>query len=384
MSPNEGEIEDGLKGKKMALFFTLGVSLRLWDRQGILSREVRLYNELAKALDRVFFLTYGSRDGAYASEIAPIEVLPRPRAVPKVFYSFLMPFIHHGVLKEVYFLKTNQMPGAWAAAVAKFLFRKRLIVRCGFEWKKFLEERRAPRLKRLLAHLLELLIYRAADVVVLTSEEMKQYVCRVFGLLERKVVVIPNYVDTDLFRPIPGARKVPNRLIFTGRFVKQKNLQNLLKALRDLPEVELVLVGDGPLREALSSFVKSHRLKVRFMGWVPNEQLPEILNTAEAFVLPSLYEGNPKALLEAMACGLAVIATNVDGIKDLVSHGVNGYLCRDTSPEALREAIREVLSNEELRARLGLNARMFVLRNFSLTAVVAREISLLKMLAKPK
>jgi len=366
---------------KFGVFFTLGISLETWDHMGYLNRESRIYKRLASRLGEVYFLTYGEKDKNFEDRIAPIKVLPKPPGIPPKLYSVLTPFVHWKTLRNVDIFKTNQMDGAWAAVLAKILFRKKLVVRCGYEWELFAKRAGVSRLKLALIHAIERFCYRFADAVILTSEEMKRYVSNTFGILSEKIAVIPNYIDTDLFRPM-NIEKVSGRLIFVGRFTEQKNLLNLLKAVKDLPEIELVLVGDGPLEGPLREFARRHNVNVVFKGRVPNEQLPALLNTAEAFVLPSLYEGNPKALLEAMACGLPVIATPVEGNREVVKHKVNGYLAAGTTPETLREAIAEVFSDGDLRRKLGQAARKYILANFSLETLIQREINVLKRLVE--
>jgi len=366
---------------KLGVFFTLGISLETWAHMGYLSRESRIYKRLASRLGEVYFLTYGEKDKNFEGRIAPIKVLPKPPGIPPKLYSLLMPFVHWKTLRNVDIFKTNQMNGAWAAVLAKILFRKKLVVRCGYEWELFAKRAGVSRLKLALIHAIEWFCYRFADAIILTSEEMKRYVSNTFDIPSEKIVVIPNYIDTDLFRPM-NIEKVSGRLIFVGRFTEQKNLLNLLKAVKDLPDIELVLVGDGPLEGPLREFARRHNVNLVFKGRVPNEQLPALLNTAEAFVLPSLYEGNPKALLEAMACGLPVIATPVEGNRGVVSHKVNGYLTSGISPEAIREAIMEVLSNTKLRIEIGKRARTFIEKDYSVEVLIQQELHLLESLMK--
>lgn len=371
--------EKALKSNRLALFFTLGVSLRFWEKIGQLSRESRIYKYLADHFDEVYFLTYGSEDKAYERKIAPIKVLPKSVIIPIMLYSVLMPLIHWKVLKKIDILKTNQMLGAWAAVFTKLLMRKKLIVRCGYEWKFFHERKGTKGIKLKLIYLIENFVYRFADAVILTSEEMKHYVCSTFGIRKEKVYVIPNYIDTELFKPMPEVKKIPNRLIFVGRFVKQKNLMSLLEAVKDLPEIELVLVGDGPLAQDLKKYSILHRINIDFKGHAPNEKLPVLLNTAEVFILPSLYEGNPKALLEAMACGLPVIGADVDGIRDVIKHRKNGILC-GTDPKSIKRAIKILMNNEELKKKLGLAARKTIETEFSFHRLIEKEIALCRKL----
>jgi glycosyltransferase involved in cell wall biosynthesis len=104
--------------------------------------------------------------------------------------------------------------------------------------------------------------------------------------------------------------------------------------------------------------------------------LPEEINRSAVFVLPSLYEGHPKALIEAMSCGVAVVGTDVDGIRDVIRHGETGLLCEPTT-DALAATLNRVLSDAALRNRLGQAAREFVVREYSLERVVALELATL-------
>jgi glycosyltransferase involved in cell wall biosynthesis len=159
----------------------------------------------------------------------------------------------------------------------------------------------------------------------------------------------------------------------------EKNPISLLEAIKGL-DVELLVVGNGSLAKRLREMAVRDGMAVRFLGNVPNLQLPSILNSSDLFVLPSLYEGHPKTLMEAMACGLPVIGTDVPGIRELIVHLENGYLC-GTRPEEIREAILDVLGDSGQMARMGRNAREFVVMRFALDRIVEMELELLEKLA---
>jgi glycosyltransferase involved in cell wall biosynthesis len=114
---------------------------------------------------------------------------------------------------------------------------------------------------------------------------------------------------------------------------------------------------------------------VSFTGSIPNTALPEKLHQATIFILPSLYEGHPKALIEAMACGLAVIGTDVEGIRDVIQHGETGWLCQPDA-ESIRGAIHHLLNHPELCRQLGKRAREYILANYSLTQIADQEFAL--------
>jgi glycosyltransferase involved in cell wall biosynthesis len=197
---------------------------------------------------------------------------------------------------------------------------------------------------------------------------MKQSIVEEYGFGNSKVAVIPNYVLTDLFRPDPDVTPRPGRIYFVGRLHPEKNLLALLNAVDGL-DVELEFIGDGPQAEVLRTAARERGVDARFLGNRAHAELPRHFNAAEIVILPSLYEGHPKVLLEAMACGRPVIGTDVVGIRELIRHGENGYLC-GTSPEEIRSAIRTLLADQALRERIGRRARDFVVERFSLDSVV--------------
>ena len=143
-----------------------------------------------------------------------------------------------------------------------------------------------------------------------------------------------------------------------GSFKQAKNLTNLVLSLADFTDIELRLIGDGPEKQKLEKLASEVGVKIEFLGVKPQDELPELLNECQCFVFPSLYEGHPKALIEAMACGLPVITTPVYGIKNIISHKYNGYLCKDTSPASIKEGIMNVLNNRTLKDSISINARL--------------------------
>ena len=116
--------------------------------------------------------------------------------------------------------------------------------------------------------------------------------------------------------------------------------------------------------------------RIHWLGRLKNEELPAIMNQSRAFVLCSFIEGQPRVLIEAMACGMPIIGSNVRGIRSVIQHNVTGYLC-DTDTENIAAAIRTVLSKPELMRKLGANARQYALEHYALEQQVRREYELL-------
>jgi glycosyltransferase involved in cell wall biosynthesis len=365
----------------LALFFTRRVSLKLWVDTGLFDREKQLYEEHLRSglLRKVYWLTYGTDDAAIASELKAagrlhpdIVVLPMARFLSRrwgcLIYSFLMPLFHRRWLKSADIFKTNQMDGSWSAIIAKWLYHKPLVVRTGYTASLFAEKQTNVKSKRNYERI-ERFAYRYADIGIVAAHGDKQYICSKYHIAPEKVEVLHNYINTAAFYPT-DCEKYEDRIIFVGRLQPQKNLFNLIKAVSD-NNLTLDIYGNGKLYDGLLAHTKKLNARVNFMGVVDNDQMPRILNRYRYYILPSFYEGMPKALLEAMACGLVCIGTDVEGINNIIEDGVSGYLAKGTQADALVEVIKRAtqLPYDSVTAE-GIRR---VRNNFSLETVVERE-----------
>lgn len=368
---------------QLALFFTRGVSLKLWLDTGLFDREKQLYEQHLRAerFKKIYWLTYGADDARIASKLQEagrlhpdIMVLPMTRFCSGrwgcLLYSFLMPLIHRRWLKSADIFKTNQMDGSWAAVLAKWLYHSPLVVRTGYTWSLLKKKHNVAEYKQKLIGFIENVAYNNATIAVVTSEEQARYIFERYSLPREKVRVIPNYINTQLFTPKEPANRHTDRIIFVGRLNREKNLFNLIEAMAQT-DLTLDIYGQGGIRTELEEHAKKFNAKVNFMGVVPNNELPDILNRYKYFILPSFYEGMPKGLLEALACGLVCIGTNVGGISEVIEDGVSGYLVEGTQPHALAEVIERVvqLTNDSVIAE-GIRR---VRNGFSLENVMERE-----------
>jgi glycosyltransferase involved in cell wall biosynthesis len=371
-----------LRRIKLVLFFTRGVSLKTWDNLGMFEREVALYHRLQEHGVQVRFVSYGdASDLAYADRLPGIRILCNRWKLPTRWYICLVSWLYPLLWWGDMVFKSNQIQGADVALQAARRFGEKFIARCGYLYSDFMERQHGLNsLEAQRACALEREVFTAADWVVVTTAAMSRAVTQRYQVTAERVTVIPNYVDTNLFHPNSNDNYSPRRLCFVGRLDEQKNPLGLLEAIKGLG-VELVIVGNGPLSERLQKEASANGLPVRFMGNIPHRQLPSVLKSAALFILPSRYEGHPKALLEAMACGLPVIGTDVSGIRELIRHRETGYLC-GTSPQEIRAAIQDVLGDTDLRTRMGCNASEFVVENFALEQVVEMELALLEKVGR--
>ena len=223
---------------------------------------------------------------------------------------------------------------------------------------------------------------------IAVSRDLESYLQQKVGVLSSRVAQIYNGVDTERFHPAGELREeVPctsfsatgNFVIGTvGRMQDVKDQLTLARAFvrltQGIPEAEqrlrLVVIGDGPLRERVRVLLAN--AGVERYAWLPGERndVARIMRSFDLFVLPSLAEGISNTILEAMATGLPVVATDVGGNPELIQAGVTGTLVPRDDPESMARAMRAYAGNAELCRRHGMEARRTVERRFGMDAMV--------------
>ncbi|MBF0625662.1 MAG: glycosyltransferase family 4 protein [Magnetococcales bacterium] len=363
----------------LTLFFTSGLALTDWRAAGILERETALYRALLPHLDRVTFITYGDgADRELVPELGGIRVVCNHRRLPAHWYRRLLRFVPGQWRRRPVIYKSNQVQGAETALRLARRAGLPCGVRCGYLASEFAARHHGPDSPRARqARAVEREVFREADRVIVTTPAMARTVQDEYGLDPGRLRVVPNYVDTERFRPAAGLPETrPARILFVGRLEPQKNPLALVAAVAGRP-VELVIVGEGSLRGELE---RAAGPNVRFLGRRPQEELPGLLAGASAFVLPSLYEGHPKALLEAMAAGVPAIGADRPGLREVIRHEQSGLLCEPTA-QGIGAALDRLLADAPAARRLGLAARQQMERDVALPRVVAQELAWLEELA---
>ena len=230
---------------------------------------------------------------------------------------------------------------------------------------------------------LDRLTQRLATGSVCVSEGVRRFSATTGGLDPARLVVIPNGVDPAIFdratavdRASLGLTPDATLILYVGRLDPQKGLPVLLdafaRAAPDRPQVHLALAGDGPERAALHARTEADPVlkdRVRWLG--RRDDVPGLLRTADVVVLPSLWEGMPNVVLEAMAAKRAVIATRVEGSEDLVVPGETGWLVPPGAVEPLADALLEASADRDRLAQFGRVGRARVDAEFTPERVVA-------------
>lgn len=222
------------------------------------------------------------------------------------------------------------------------------------------------------------IILKNADAIMVLSQNMKNEI-RTLCECENKLIILPNGVNIEDFRPHPRNynSKMKKNLIFVGTLRPIKGVRYLIEAFKIISnkrhDVQLNIVGDGEERDILERLTVSYGLaeSVNFIGGVSSNKIPEYLADADIFVLPSLSEGMPLVILEAMASGLPIIATGVGGLPDILQNGDNGFLVQPRSPGLIAEKILYLLENENVMREIAEN-NVTKVQQFSWRSVVER------------
>ncbi len=220
-------------------------------------------------------------------------------------------------------------------------------------------------------------IWRNASTVVANSKGLHDLATAFDSTID--IPIVPNGVDVERYSMIHHDWSPP-RILSVGRVVYQKGYDLALLALAGLKDLEWEwrIAGDGPQLASLHTLIEKHDLqeRVHFLGWQTTEQLKKQYAEANLFLFPSRHEGMPNAVLEAMASGLAVVATSIAGNEELVVDGETGALVPVEDADALRGALRPFLSEAKMREKMGSAARPRVERLFPWTRV-AEEYQLI-------
>lgn len=231
-------------------------------------------------------------------------------------------------------------------------------------------------------------LWHDADAVVAVSNGLREYAFETTS--DVPITVIPNAIELSVFTP-PRQRDHGGsvRLLFVGRFNAFKNVETLLKAAAhlkkmDIDNFELQLIGDGEQRSGLERLTVEKELtrEVHFLGWVDREAIRNFYRQADLFVTATTWEGMPNTVLEAMACGLPVVASRASGLEELVCEGVNGYLVDINDHVALADRLVDLIDNPYERQRMGKESRKIAEREFAWEYIAEQYVEIYQKIRK--
>ncbi|MFH1704114.1 MAG: glycosyltransferase [Nitrospirota bacterium] len=251
--------------------------------------------------------------------------------------------------------------------------------------------------KRPKRRIMNRILSKITDKIVAVSEDVKEDIMRYDRIDPSKIEVIPNGIDVERFNPEKNTTDIRKEFSleeddivigFIGRIVTAKGLEYLLDALPylkgEFKSIKLLIVGEGSLVEKLKERAKKNNIFDNILFTGKRRDIPEILASINIFVMPSIAEGFPNALLEAMAMGKPIVTTEVGGIPEIVKNGFNGLLVPPRDTLSLSKAIKELISNDQLAAKMGQAASNLVRDNLSIKAIAQKWQSLYLSILKEK
>ena len=357
---------------------------RTGQHDRLLAYDLRHY---ALAYDRVYYFSYFDESLADFTQdpllLEKVALLPKRAAYPDRLYALLLPLVYRRQVRECAALRVEQFSGVVPALVARFLHGIPFVVTYGYDY-GLVARIAGSRLKPWLYRLLERISFRRAAGVIVTSRHMESRLRS--HALRPRLVYFPNGVDTRHFAPASAPRppRDVRTVLYVGRLEREKNLAGLIDALGSIrePRVRLAVLGDGSLRQELAARARAARVEADFLGVLPHAELPRHFGDANCFVLPSLTEGNPKALIEAMACGLPCAASARGGIPALLEDGVTGLLFDPEDPADIARVVRRLLTNDGLARSLGASARSAAVRLHDAHVLLQDEVRFVRSVSR--
>ena len=233
---------------------------------------------------------------------------------------------------------------------------------------------------------------KKSDIILANSQNVLNELIKM-GYPHDKSFFIPNGIDCRHISNAAAFTRFENldafmqdniTLVTAGRLEKQKGFKYLFSAIKSLvylyPKLKLLVIGEGRLRENLENKIKGLNLEnnIHLIGF--REDIHCIMKAADIFVLPSIFEGMPNVVMEAMALGKPIVASSVDGTKELIKHKKTGWLVPPRDPNALAEAITILLKNPELKSKLANNAKREINNTYNIKKITAKYEALYEKL----
>ena len=364
---------------KVLLVFTYGYSLKTWEKSGTLAKELELYNKLSSKYGIKFiFLTYGdTTDIEINLNNEDIKVVPIYSFIKKYenkllnyIYSFFIPFKVYKKFKEIEkinIIKQNQLIGSWVSVILKFLLKKPLYIRTGYDMYKFSIDEKKNSFIVYLYKILTKFSFYYSNFYTVSSKSDIRFLNSELGLGADKLFLRPNFIATKTFNDYKNRYR--NKILCVGRLERQKNYEYLIKELSGTG-IELDIVGRGSLEKELIEISKKFNIKLNLLGKIDNHQLKKVYQKYSYFVNPSLFEGCPKTVLEALSNGCVVIASNIPNHSEIITNYENGYIF-DLKPNAFKNLILNI--NEDKNIQVIKNAQNTLKSRFLLDSAIEVE-----------
>lgn len=360
---------------KVAVFFTWNYALTTWSESGTLSRELKFFQKIENENDVSFsFFTYGNtQDSKLAVEYKLQEVHPiysfakyYKSKILRILSSIYLPIIIKEKIENVDLLFQNQLLGCWIPILIKKIYKKPLIIRTGYDMLDFAKQDKKSYFVIFLYKILTNFAVKNCNYFTVTSKNDFNRFVSTYPKYKEKFLLRPNWVEVNELTEF--TERHSNRVLAVGRLVSQKNFSYLISEFENVKkDWVLDIVGTGPEVEKLSGQAKKQNVTVNLIGSLNNEELLKLYQKYKYFISTSLFEGNPKSLLEAMGSGCIVIGSNINNHSEIISDNTNGYLF-EIKKSYLQSKFELVLENYSNLQLISKNAHMFIKNEHSLNS----------------
>jgi len=361
----------------IAFFFTYGYSLKTWEESGTLERELKTLRILSKNYGYKFTLvTYGDISDTLIKNISEeFKIIPIYSIIKKrnskfinYLFSFTIPFKLRNTFKNIDVIHQHQLLGSWVVIILKFLVKKPLLTRTGYDMYLFAKNEKKNVVVRYLYKLLTRFTIWLSDIYTVTSISDFNYL-NTSRNTKKKLLYRPNFIEQNETNPLEN--RYENKILAVGRLVEQKNFKILIEEFKNTKDdFEITIVGEGRLENELKALALKNNVDLKLIGSVSYEELKNIYQNYRYFISTSLFEGNPKTLLEAMASGCVVLASNISNHSEIIKNELNGYIFNLNNPQLLKK-INQLKNDFNLQTKISNNAINEVYKNNSLENLIS-------------
>ena len=349
---------------KVGFFFTYGYSAQTWHDSGTLKRELKILEHLSSKYNYEFTLfTYGGLsdinlvESASHFDIVPIHTIVKKSSFKSINFlkSLMYPVFLRKKLRKLDIIHQHQLQGVWVTLLIKMLYKIPLIVRTGYDVYSFSKFEQKSKVKIYVYKLLTHLSLKFSNLYTVTSISDYEMLVKDFSANENNLKIRPNHVDIPE-KLEENFIRFQNKILSVGRLVEQKNFDVLISEFSDTAgTLEIDIVGSGELKKSLTELSDSKKVSINFLGNIPHEELMNLYQKYKYFVSTSIFEGNPKTILEAMSAGCIVIVSDIKNHSELIKNGKDGVLFDLKNPN-LKEIIANLDNNIPSSKEISNNA----------------------------
>lgn len=351
---------------RVLYIFTFMYSLEVWDKTGTLEKELRIFKDLHKKHKINFtFLTYGSiNDNKYELERFGISVVPifeyrkiSNKNFINIIYSIYFVFKNKSKLKNCDVIKHNQLNGIWLGIILKYKLKIKLILRTGYDFYRFSIYEKKSNIKKFLYYNLTRLGIYFSDLYTVTSVSDKKF-SKIYKIKNMNLEIRRNWVENKKFKDF--TQRDGLKVLSVGRLEYQKNFETLIRNFEN-SSIEIDIVGTGSLENELINLAKSLNVKINLFGQLHNKDLDDMYGDYMFYISSSIFEGNPKTVLEAMSHGCIPLLSDIENHQELVEDGKSGYLI--SKDHNFLKKIQEISDDKMQLEKIGQNAKSYVQKN---------------------